>query len=77
MIDPQYLFDFGEKSVEVLVLGTVVFSQSGLHQTPEAKSVVNPHYTATVRALVVLVLGVPNESVRPVKSIFYVIPVGC
>ena len=51
-----YLFDFGEKSVEVLVFGTVVFSQAGLHQTPEAKSVVNTHYTATMRALVGLVL---------------------
>jgi len=56
-----YLFDFGEKSVEVLVFGTVVFSQAGLHQTPEAKSVVNTHYAATMRALVVLLLRGPKR----------------
>jgi hypothetical protein len=56
-----YLFDFREKSVEVLVFGTVVFSQAGLHQTPQAKSVVNTHDTATMRALVVLLLRCPKR----------------
>jgi hypothetical protein len=52
-----YLFDFGEKSVEIFVLGAVVFSQSRLHQTPEAKAVVHSHHSTTMRALVVLVRG--------------------
>jgi hypothetical protein len=56
-----HLFDLGEESVEVLALGTVLFIQSGLHQTPEAKSVVNTHYTATMRALVVLMLRCPKR----------------
>jgi len=49
-----YSFNLGEESVEILALGAVVFSQSRLHQTPEAKSVVNSYDAATVRALVVL-----------------------
>jgi hypothetical protein len=54
--DPSaYLFDFGEKSVEILALGAVVFSQSRLHQTSEAKSIVHSHHATTVRTLVVLV----------------------
>jgi len=52
-----HLFDFGKKSVEIFALGAVVFSQSRLHQTPEAKSVVHPHHATTVRTLVVLVRG--------------------
>ena len=51
-----HLFDLGEESVEVVALGAFVFSQSRLHQTPEAKSVVvYTHHAATMRALVVLV----------------------
>jgi hypothetical protein len=65
-----YLFNFGEKSVEVLVFGTVVFSQAGLHQTPEAKSVVNTHYAATMRALVVLVLRCPKRFSKAVQIHF-------
>ncbi len=52
-----HLFDFGEESVEVLALRAIFFSQSCLHQTPEAKSVGHPYHAATVRALVVLVRG--------------------
>jgi hypothetical protein len=53
-----YLFDFGEERVEILALGAVVFSQSRLHQTPKAKSiVVHTHHAGTMRALVVLVRG--------------------
>ena len=51
-------FDFGEERVEVLDLRAIIFSQSRLHQTPEAKSVVvYTHHAATMRALVVLVWG--------------------
>ena len=50
-------FNFGNEIVWILALGAVLFSQSCLHQTPEAKSVVHPHYTAAMRALVVLMLG--------------------
>ena len=57
---PQ-LFDLCEESIEILAFGTMLFSQSGLHQTSEAKSVVNTHYTATMRALVVLVLRCPKR----------------
>jgi hypothetical protein len=39
----------------------MLLSQSGLHQTPEAKSVVNTHYTATMRALVVFMLRCPKR----------------
>ena len=49
-------FDFREERVEVLALVAVVFSQSRLHQTPEAESVVHTHYTGTMRALVGLML---------------------
>ena len=52
-----HLLDFGEKGIEIFALRAVVFSQSRLHQTPEAKAVVHPHHSATVRALVVLVRG--------------------
>ena len=65
-----YLFDFREKSVEVLAFGTVVFSQAGLHQTPQAKSVVNTHYTATMRALVGLVLRCSKGISNAVKIHF-------
>ena len=51
-----HLFDLGEEGVEVLALGTMLFGQSGLHQTAKAKSVVNTHYTAAMRALVILML---------------------
>jgi hypothetical protein len=50
-----YSFNLGEESVEILALGAVLFSESRLHQTPEAKSVVNSYHAATVRALVVIV----------------------
>jgi hypothetical protein len=49
--------DLEKESVEVLALGAVIISQSRLHQTPEAKSVVHPHHAATVRALVMVVRG--------------------
>jgi hypothetical protein len=49
--------DLGEESVEVLPLRAVIVSQSRLHQTAQAKSVVHSHHAATVWALVVLVRG--------------------
>jgi hypothetical protein len=49
-------FDLREERVEVLALVAVVFSQSRLHQTPKAESVVHTHYTATMRALVGVML---------------------
>ena len=52
-----HLFDFREESVEVRDLRAIVFSQTRLHQTPEAKAVVHSHHAATVRALIVLVWG--------------------
>jgi hypothetical protein len=45
-------FDLREESVEILALGTFVVSQSGLHQTTEAKSVMlHAHYSAAMRTL--------------------------
>jgi hypothetical protein len=52
-----HLFDLREQGVEILGFGTFSFREPCLHQTPEAKSVVHTHYTATMRALVGLMLG--------------------
>ncbi|PYK13622.1 MAG: hypothetical protein DME65_01265 [Verrucomicrobia bacterium] len=51
------LFDFRKKRVEIFALGAVIFGQPRLHQTPEAKSVVHPHHSTTVRTLIVVVRG--------------------
>ena len=51
-----HLFDLREERVEILALGAFVFSQPGLHQATETKSVMmHAHHAATVRALLVLV----------------------
>ena len=51
-------FDLREESVEILTFGAFVFSQSCLHQTTEAKSVmVYTHYAATMRTLIGFMLG--------------------
>ena len=56
-----YLFNFGKEGVEILDLGAFAFREPRLYQTPEAKSVVHPHHTATMRALVGLMLGRPKR----------------
>jgi hypothetical protein len=54
-------FDLREESVEILDFGALVFSQSGLHQTAEAKSVmVHTYYSATMRTLIGFMLGCSN-----------------
>jgi hypothetical protein len=52
-----HLFNLGEERVEILALRAGLFSQSRLHQTAQAKSVMRPHHTATVWALVVVMRG--------------------
>ena len=53
-----YSFDLREERVEILAFGAFVFSQPGLHQATETKSVmVHAHDAATVRTLLVLVRG--------------------
>ena len=49
--------NFGEERIEVVALGAGAFSQTCLHQAPQAKPVVYPHHTAAVWALVVFVRG--------------------
>ena len=48
----------------------MLFGQSGLHRTPKAKSVVNTHDTATMRALVILVLRCPKRFSKAVQIHF-------
>jgi hypothetical protein len=58
---------------------TFFFSQSRLDQTPEAKSVVNSHHAATVRALVVFVVasGKRISKAGKIHFLLYHLAAGC
>ena len=45
-------FDFGEERVQTLASAVFIFGQSGLEQTPDAKSVARVQRGVTVRTLV-------------------------
>ena len=55
-IDEQ-LFNLREEGIQIFPLTAFRFSQPGLHQAPQTKSVMHAHYAATVRAFVVIVRG--------------------
>ena len=55
--DQWDLFDLREEGIQIFPLAAFLLSESGLHQTPQTKSVMHAHYAATVRAFVVIVRG--------------------